>query len=323
MGGVFVINIETLNMKKFERADFSKIENYPLSARDNKVSINDFCKTGSYKKSGRLSDLLPAQLKAIELMEIVGHLSKARESGKGIIFAIGAHVIKAGCSPLIIDWIKNGTITALAMNGAGAVHDLEIAMIGETSEDVEKEVKNGRFGMVDETADQTMAALNGYPDAGFGQALGQWIVDKGMAYAEYSILAAAARKEIPATVHASIGCEITHLHPKTDGGLIGQKSFEDFKIFTASLKTLSGGGCYFNVGSAVILPEVFIKALSAARNLGSDVSDFITVDLDMIRHYRPTVNVVHRPVVDGGIGYAITGHHEILLPLLYHMMEGG
>jgi len=313
-------------MKKFERADFTKLKNYPLSERDNKVSVNDFCKINSYRKSGRITDLLPAQLKAVELKEVIGHLKKARESGKGVIFAIGAHVIKAGCSPLIIDWIKNGTVTAVAMNGAGAVHDLEIAMAGETSEDVEKEVKNGRFGMVDETADQTMAALNQYPDAGFGQAVGQWIVDKNMPYGEYSILAAAAQKEIPATVHASIGCEITHLHPKTDGGLIGKKSFEDFKIFTANLGSLSGGGCYFNVGSAVILPEVFIKALSAARNLGGDVSGFMTVDLDMIRHYRPTVNVVHRPVAGGpgaggGIGYAITGHHELLLPLIYHMLD--
>ena len=308
-------------MKKFERADFSKIKNYPLAQRDSKVSVNDFCKINSYRKSGEITDLLPAQLKAVELMEIIGHVKSARESGKGVIFAMGAHVIKAGCSPLIIEWIKNGTVTAVAMNGAGAVHDLEIAMGGETSEDVEKEVKNGRFGMVDETADQTMAALNAYPDAGFGQALGQWIVDKKMPYSEYSILAAAAQKEIAATVHASIGCEITHLHPKMDGALIGAKSFEDFKIFTASLNTLSGGGCYFNIGSAVILPEVFIKALSAARNLGGDVSDFITVDFDMIRHYRPTVNVVHRPVAGSGKGYAITGHHEILLPLLFHMLE--
>jgi hypothetical protein len=310
-------------MKKYERADFTKLKSYPLSERESKVSVNDFCKTGSYRKTGMITDLLPEQLKAVELKEIVGHVKKAREEGRGVIFAIGAHVIKSGCSPLIIDWIKNGTITALAMNGAGAVHDLEIAMAGETSEDVEKEVKNGRFGMVDETADQTMAALNGYPDAGFGQALGQWIVDKDMPYSEYSILAAAVKKEIPATVHASIGCEITHLHPKADGALIGEKSFDDFKIFTASLKSLSGGGCYFNVGSAVILPEVFIKALSAARNLGGDVSGFITVDFDMIRHYRPAVNVVHRPVQGGGKGYAITGHHELLLPLLYHMLEGG
>ena len=308
-------------MKKFERADFSKITNYPLAERDSKVSVNDFCKINSYRKSGKLSDLLPLQLKAVELQEVVSHVKNARESGKGVIFSMGAHVIKAGCSPLVIDWINNGTVTAVAMNGAGAVHDLEIAMAGETSEDVEKEVKNGRFGMVDETGEQTIAALNAYPDAGFGQALGQWIVDKKMPYSEYSILAAAAQKGIPATVHASIGCEITHLHPKMDGGLIGQKSFDDFKIFTANLKTLSGGGCYFNVGSAVILPEVFIKALSAARNLGGEVRDFITVDFDMIRHYRPTVNVVHRPVAGSGIGYAITGHHEILLPLLFHMLE--
>ena len=310
-------------MKNFERADFTKLKNYPLSERDNKVSINDFCKTASYRKSGLLTDLLPGQLKAVELKEIVGHLKAAREGGKGVMFALGAHVIKSGCSPLIIDWIQSGTITAVAMNGAGVVHDLEIAMIGETSEDVEKEVKNGRFGMVAETADQQMAALREYPDAGFGQSIGQWIVDKKMPYAEYSILAAAAEKGIPATVHASIGCEITHLHPKTDGALIGKKSFDDFKIFTACLGSLTGGGCYFNVGSAVILPEVFIKALSAARNLGGDVSNFITVDFDMIRHYRPTVNVVHRPVQNGGKGYAITGHHELLLPLLYQMMEGG
>ncbi|GMT42040.1 MAG: hypothetical protein IEMM0002_0451 [bacterium] len=310
-------------MKKHQRADFGKIRNYPISERANKVSVKDFCGVEKYRDSGLVSDLFPKNLKADELQEIVKHLRNARSGGKGVIFALGAHVIKAGCSPIIIDWITNGLITGLALNGAGAIHDLEIALIGETSEDVETEVKTGRFGMVKETAEHTMAALREYPEAGFGQALGQWIIDQKMPHEHHSLLAAAAKKEIPATVHAAIGAEIIHAHPHSDGAIIGQKSFEDFKIFTASLKTLFGGGCYFNVGSAVILPEVFIKALSAARNLGDDVSGFMTVDFDMIRHYRPSVNVVHRPTRDGGKGFSITGHHEILLPLLYHLLEEG
>lgn len=309
-------------MKKHERADFGKIKSFPLAQRKNRVFTNDFCDIEKYKKSGNVKNLFPRQLKAIELLEIARRVEKARASGKGIIFALGAHVIKTGCSPIIIDWIKSGLITAVAFNGAGAVHDLEIALIGQTSEDVETEVKTGRFGMAEETSAHTMSALRGYPDAGFGQALGQWIIDKKMEFAQHSILAAAVEKGIPATVHSAIGCEITHISPHFDGALIGQKSFDDFKIFTAQLKTLTGGGCYFNVGSAVILPEVFIKALSAARNLGDDVSGFTTVDFDMIRQYRPLVNVLQRPTNgdDGGGSYSITGHHEILLPLLYHLL---
>lgn len=308
-------------MAGFERADFGRLKNYPIKERKNRVSVTDFCNLEKYRESGNILDLLPAQLKAVDLREIVHTLRKAREKGKGVIFAIGAHVIKVGCSPIIIDWLKNGLITGVAMNGAGAVHDLEIALIGETSEDVEEEVKTGRFGMVEETAAHTMEALRRYPDYGFGQALGQWIIDNEMPHADKSIFAAAAELGIPATVHAALGTDITHIHPMADGALLGQKSFDDFRIFTSMLKTLSGGGIFFNIGSAVILPEVFIKALSAARNLGDSVKDFTTVNMDMTVHYRPSVNVVHRPVQNGGKGYHIVGHHEIMLPLLYHIMD--
>ncbi len=309
--------------KKHERADFGKIRNYPIAGRTNKVQVTDFANVDRYQVSKNIADLLPRQLKAVDFKNIVGHLRAAHKHGKGVIFAIGAHVIKVGCASILIDWIERGVITGIAMNGAGAVHDLEIALIGATSEDVEEEVKTGRFGMVEETAAHTMAALRGYPDMGFGQALGQYILDNKLPHAGSSILAACAAKGIPATVHAAIGCEITHIHPQTDGALIGEKSFDDFRIFTAALKTLTGGGCYFNVGSAVILPEIFIKALSAARNLGDDVRDFTAIDFDMQLHYRPGVNVVHRPVTTGGKGYRITGHHELLLPLLYHLYESG
>jgi hypothetical protein len=230
-------------------------------------------------------------------------------------------VIKSGCSSIVIDLIKSGTVTGIALNGAGAVHDLEIAYMGSTSEDVEKEVKTGRFGMAEETASMTTEALRKYPDYGFGQSIGQFITDRDMKFADKSILAACSQANIPATIHASIGCEITHIHPKADGALLGEKSFDDFKVFTASLKHISNGGCYFNIGSAVILPEIFIKALSAARNLGDEVKDFMAVDFDMIQHYRPGVNVVHRPVTTGGKGYRVTGHHELLLPLLYHLVQ--
>jgi len=308
-------------MPDFERADFSRLKNYPIAERDNKVSVNDFCDISKYKKTGNLTDLFPSQLKAGDIQEITTALKKAKANGRGVIFAMGAHVIKVGCSPIIIDWINSGLITGVAFNGAGAVHDLEIAFHGETSEDVETEIKTGRFGMVEETASLTMDALKKYDGYGFGQSIGQFIIDENMKNANNSILASAVRKGIPATVHASIGCEITHIHPKTDGALIGEKSFDDFKIFTASLKNLSDGGLYFNVGSAVILPEVFIKALSASRNLGDKVENFTSVNMDMTIHYRPSVNVVHRPTQNGGKGYHLVGHHEIMLPLLYHIVE--
>lgn len=309
--------------KKHERADFSRLKNYPIADRGNKVSVDDFADVEKYRRTGDIADLLPRQLKALDMRAIAQQVKTAREKNRAVIFAIGAHVIKTGCSSLLIDLIEKNIVTGVAMNGAGAVHDLEIAFIGATSEDVEEEVKTGRFGMVEETAAMTMEALRAYPDAGFGQALGQYITDRKMPFAGKSILAACARAGIPATVHAAIGCEITHIHPQTDGALLGEKSFDDFKIFTAMLKRLSGGGCYFNIGSAVILPEVFIKALSAARNLGDEVKDFTAVDFDMFLHYRPGVNVVHRPVTTGGKGYRITGHHELLLPLLYHLIRNG
>jgi len=308
-------------MAEYERADFGKLKNYPISERDNKVSVSDFCRPDAYKKTGNITDLFPDQLKAVDFLEIARLFKTAVGNDRGVMFALGAHVIKVGCSPIIIDWLRRGFITGVAFNGAGAVHDLEIALIGETSEDVAQEIKTGRFGMVEETAEHTMSALRKYPDCGFGQAIGRWILDNDMKYADKSILATAADMEAPATVHASIGCEITHIHPKADGALLGEKSFDDFKIFTALLKKLTDGGIYFNVGSAVILPEVFIKALSAARNLGDRVANFTTVNMDMTIHYRPSVNVVARPVQNGGKGFHLVGHHEIMLPLLYHVME--
>lgn len=307
--------------KKHERADFSRLKTHPIAERKNKVSTTDFADVEKYRRTGNITDLLPRQLKANDMREIAAAVGSARSKNRAVIFAIGAHVIKSGCSSIVIDLVKSGVITGIAMNGAGAVHDLEVAFIGATSEDVEEEVKTGRFGMSGETAHMTMEALRRYPDEGFGGSLGRYVADEKMRFAEKSILAACVSAGIPATVHASIGCEITHIHPETDGALVGAKSFDDFKIFTAALKHLSGGGCYFNVGSAVILPEIFIKALSAARNLGDEVRDFTAVDFDMILHYRPGVNVVYRPVTTGGKGYRVTGHHELLLPLLYHMVR--
>ncbi|MBI3794769.1 MAG: hypothetical protein HY280_08585 [Nitrospinae bacterium] len=306
--------------QKHERADFSRIKNFPISERKNKVTTADFADVEKYGRTGNITDLLPRQLKAEDMKKIASAVKAAAAKKRAVIVAMGAHVIKTGCSSIIIEMIKRKIITGIAMNGAGAVHDLEIALVGATSEDVEEEVITGRFGMVEETAAMTMEALRSHPECGFGESVGRYILDKKMKHADKSILAVCASAGIPATIHASIGCEITHIHPKTDGALVGEKSFDDFKIFTASLKHLTGGGCYLNVGSAVILPEIFIKALSAARNLGDEVKDFTAVDFDMLLHYRPGVNVVHRPLTTGGKGYRVTGHHELLLPLLYHMV---
>jgi len=297
--------------------DFKKIKTYPIKERKNKVKINEF----ACLKKG-FDGLIPDILKGNELKEIVNSVVHARKKKKPVIFAIGAHVIKCGLSPIIIDLMKKGIVTAIAMNGAGAIHDYEIAMIGETSEDVAVEIKKGRFGMVEETGAMMNSAIKKIitDGVGMGEALGKDIYEKRLKYKEYSILYHGYKLNIPVTIHSAIGTEIIHMHPSADGTVIGRGSFNDFKLFTSLLSDIGKGGCFFNIGSAVILPEVFIKALSIARNMGYKAHDFITVNMDMVQHYRPHVNVVNRPIQGEGKGYTLTGHHEIMLPLLYYLI---
>lgn len=298
--------------------DFKKIKTYPIKKRRNKVRIADF----ATPLSGGFESLLPKILKGNEIREIVNAVVAANKKRKPVIFAIGAHVIKCGLSPIIIDLMKRRIVTAVAMNGAGAIHDYEIAMIGETSEDVAVEIKKGCFGMVEETGAMMNSAMNRFvtDKVGMGEALGKDIHEKRLRYKEYSILYHGYELKIPVTIHSAIGTEIIHMHPSADGAVIGMASFNDFKLFTSLLSNIGKGGCFFNIGSAVILPEVFIKALSIVRNMGYKAYDFVTMNMDMIQHYRPHVNVVNRPIQGEGKGYTLTGHHEIMLPLLYQMI---
>lgn len=239
-----------------------------------------------------------------------------------MIFALGAHVIKCGLSPLLIDMMQRGWLRALVLNGAGMIHDLEVALVGATSEDVGENLGSGRFGMVHETPELINAAIRQYSNAqvGLGSAVGRAITCGTYPYKAYSLLAAAYTHGVPVTVHVAIGADTIHMHPSTNGALLGQATYTDFQRLTLLLKDLHQGGCYWNIGSAVLLPEVFLKALTLCRNLGHAVEGFLTVNLDMLQHYRPEQNVVRRPTRDGGRGYTLTGHHEIMLPLLYAMI---
>ncbi len=307
---------------RFSPADFSRITTYPIGERKSLVDTSMFVDLEAYNKSGALTDLFPPMLKARDLTRVAEAVKAAKAAGKPVVLGMGAHVIKVGLAPIIIDLMRRGLIDAVAMNGAGGVHDLEIAFHGETSENVAVEIKEGRFGMVDETASHFNGALARYPDAGVGEALGRYMLDEKFPHADVSIIAQGAALSIPVTLHVALGCDIVHIHPSADGDATGRATMADFRLFTGVVGELGGGGVYLNVGSAVILPEVFIKALSAARNLGAEAAGFTTVNFDMIQHYRPGVNVVNRPIQGAGAGYALTGHHEIMVPLLYHLLVG-
>jgi len=256
---------------------------------------------------------MPSVLAADDLRDVASSIAKARKAGRPVILAFGGHVIKTGLSPVVIGLMEEGVITTVAMNGAAAIHDLEIGLAGKTSEDVGAYLKDGLFGMARETGEHMNAAAVEGRDIGLGAALGARI--SRFPHADKSVLAAAHRLGIPATVHVSIGADIVHSHPSTDGAAIGESSLADFKLLTSQISELEGG-VFINLGSAVMMPEVFVKALNLARNLGAKVDSFITVNMDMIQHYRPRVNVVSRPTTEGGKGYAITGHHAIRFPLL-------
>jgi len=262
-------------------------------------------------------DSLPDILAARELREIARAIVEARKNQRPVILGTGAHAIKVGLSPLIISLMEKKIVTVLAMNGAGAVHDFEIALAGRTSEDVAASLDTGMFGMARETAQGLNRAVErcGREDIGLGRALGEAINQAQLPHRGLSLFAAAARLDLPATVHVAIGTDIVHMHPSADGAAIGRGSLRDFRIFSAAVAELEGG-VYINLGSAVIMPEVFLKALALARNLTHKPMALTTVNMDFIQHYRPEVNVVERPVRTGGRGYRLIGHHEIMFPLL-------
>lgn len=305
---------------KYQPIDLSGVKTYPIAERKNKVSIRrDFSPGVSAGMS--VSDLLasfPRQMGAEALLGVIDAVVAAREKGKPVVLAMGAHVIKCGLQPVLKRLIEADVITAIALNGAGSIHDYEISLIGETSEDVSAVLHCGTFGMAEETGrDINRALREGVAKGlGYGESVGRFIIDNNNPYREYSLLAACMEKEIPVTVHVAVGTDIIHQHPEADGAIIGQASYTDFRILTSVVSELGNGGVYLNVGSAVLLPEVFLKALSIAQNLGHHVDSFTTANFDMMQHYRPLQNVVKRPTSGQSRGYTVTGHHEIMIPLL-------
>jgi len=299
--------------------DFTKVKTYSIRRRRSKVDTSLFAKPLKPRGSAQaFLRSLPNILKAKELREVAQAVVRARQKGKPVILMMGAHVIKCGLSPLVVDLIRRRLVTAVAMNGAGVIHDFEIAYWGETSEDVASALKDGSFGMVRETAAFVNAAAKeaAARHQGLGAALGAAVAREGLRHKDLSIAYACRKKNIPLTVHVAIGTDIVHQHADFSGADTGAASATDFRILIGEVARLNGGGVVLNFGSAVVLPEVFLKALSVARNLTKKVVDFTTANFDMNVHYRPLQNIVTRPVLGSGRGYYIVGHHEIMLPLL-------
>ncbi len=302
-------------------ADLSKVRPVPIAVRPNKVRTEEFAAPPADDRSfGAFLRGLPDVLKARDLRAVVDAVVRAATRKRGVIVMLGGHVVKTGIGPILVDLMKRGVITHLAMNGSAAIHDYEIARFGATSEDVAAGLRDGSFGMADETGRGLNEAFVAGQTHGWG--MGESVAralegTSPLAHPEHSIILAAHRHWIPVTVHAALGAEIIHQHPAASGAAIGDTSHRDFRRLAASCEDLHQGGVVLNLGSAVIMPEVFLKALTVARNLhGGKPTEFTTADFDMMRHYRPRMNVVQRPVLAGGEGYEITGHHELLIPLL-------
>lgn len=303
----------------YPEIDLTTLKTYQAAERDSMVTT---ALEGGRMRRGlsvaAFLDRLPAVLKAEDLKVLARAVVAARAGGKSIIVMFGGHVIKAGCAPVLEGLAADGFITHLASNGAAAIHDTELARFGHTSEDVAAQLADGSFGMAADTAqlvnDAAHRAARGRE--GFGEAVGAMLLDEHPPHVDRALIAGAHRLNIPYTLHVAIGTDIVHQHPSASGAAIGEASLRDFRIFAAAVAGLGDGGVVINLGSAVIMPEVFLKALAVARNLGHPVRNFTTANLDMIQHYRPGVNVVQRPVLAGGRGLAITGHHEIMIPLL-------
>jgi len=313
-------------MAAFRQISLEGVRTISIAGRKSKVTPAEFARVLNARSASfrAFVDSLPHILMAEELRDLVKDVSRARKARKPVILMMGAHVIKVGLSPLIVDLLKRRVITHVAMNSAAAIHDVETAMWGQTSEDVAVNLMDGTFGMSRETGDFINTALvRGMreSDAGYGETLGKKILALKAPNRRMSVLATCCRLKVPVTVHAAIGTDIVHQQPTMDGAATGELSFRDFKVLVHSVKDLTGGGVVLNIGSAVIMPEVFLKALTVARNLGFKTRGFSTANFDMIRQYRPQVNVVERPTQHSGRGYNFTGHHEIMIPLLASMIK--
>lgn len=303
---------------RYEEFDLTSVKTYPLASRKSKANAAEFAKP--YRKGSGVSvwiESLPSILAAADFKAVVLAIRTAARDGRGILWGIGAHVLKTGLSPVLIDLMERGYISGLAMNGAGVIHDFELALAGATSEEVEEALGPGRFGMADETGRHLNAAINEgvARGLGLGQSVGMWLRNLSPSFAHLSVLVAADRLSIPVTVHVAIGTDIIHMHQDASGAALGEGSLRDFRYFVSNVANLTRG-VYLNCGSAVVLPEVFLKAVALARNRGVSLEGLTTVNLDFIRLYRPQTNVVSRPVAGIGKGYSLVGHHELLIPLL-------
>ena len=299
--------------------DLTKLKTYPAGSRKSKVNLKAFAKVGRRGGSFRqFYDSLPNILAAKEFQTVVDAIVAAHRQHKPVLWMLGAHVIKVGLSPLVIDLIKRSVVTAIAMNGAGVIHDFELAFMGSTSEDVAAALADGSFGMAEETHRLINRAIRDGARKGWGlgQSVGAMIAKRRLPYGGLSLLATCYQLKVPATVHVAIGTDIIHQQATADGAAIGRTSLADFRRLVGVVSTVGPGGVVANLGSAVVLPEVFLKAVSIARNLGAPVKDFTACDFDMIRHYRPSENVLKRPTLLGGRAVHITGHHELMIPLL-------
>ena len=299
--------------------DLGGLQTTSLSERQSKVSIADFARPVPPRSSfRRFWDCLPSILAAADLRKAVSAICEAVRAERTVILGMGAHPIKVGLNPLIVSAIDRGLLSGIAMNGAGIIHDVEIALAAKTSEDVAAHLDSGKFGMARETSEFIHRAVSkaySQGDAGLGKAVGTALLSEGAPYADSSILAAAARRGLPVTVHVAIGTDIIHMHPEMNGAAMGALSHFDFRLLCSLVSTLRHG-VFINLGSAVIIPEVFLKAVSVVRNLGFPLDGLTAVNMDFLRQYRPLVNVVQRPTRDGGAGINLTGHHEIMFPLL-------
>lgn len=315
--------------------ELGAVQTYPLASRQSKVNVKDFARPAAGHLSiARFLDTLPHFLAANDLRNLLAALHLARRGNRTILWGLGGHVVKVGLAPLLIDLMDRGFISGIALNGAALIHDFEIAIAGNTSEDVDVALGAGEFGMARETGEQlnAIARVAARSQIGYGEAAGKFLTSPAAKarFASSSVVAAAYRRKIPVTVHLAIGTDIPHMHPAADGAALGAATYRDFRLFCSLVKSMHPGGAYLNWGSAVLLPEVFLKAVSVARNLGSPLRPITTANFDFIQHYRPLQNVVKRPTLRAANnrkveskGYALTGPHELLMPLVAAALAAG
>jgi hypothetical protein len=311
--------VDSIYQDDLNPIELDEVRTYPLASRPSKVALEDFARPVESNSLTAFFDSLPNILAVKSLRELAARIHRARELGKPIIWGIGGHVIKTGVAPILIDLIDRGFVTAVAANGSVLVHDAEIAMAGSTSEDVDATLSEGVFGGAEETGRLlNTAAINGANDQiGLGEAMGRALIALTPKHKQYSLLCKAYEARIPFTAHVTIGGDIAHFHPSADGAALGATTHHDFRLLAELVRRMDGGGVYLNIGSAVVLPEIFLKCVTLVRNLGHPLSDITTANFDFIQSYRPLTNVVRRPTENGaGRGFSITGHHELTLPLL-------